>query len=208
MPSVPWQLPQVFGTFSGYTADRESLFGKMVCAFPWQLVHGCSLESACTLLDRPVASSAWQLLHSTLTTCSGCGYSLMLMWQSPHFRLPWMLSANFFPSTVTLCPAASCKLWSLWHARQSVWAWSPLEPVACNSRTTPAARTPLRTYSFSRPASNSIENSLDPAASPILPSSFSWKEGFPRAFPACLSQNLPLQLELLLKSLFCWGSHL
>ncbi len=28
MPSLPWQVPQVLGIFSGYTADRESVFGK------------------------------------------------------------------------------------------------------------------------------------------------------------------------------------
>src|SRR5581483_8676291 len=42
MPSFPWHLPQVPGTFRGYTVDRASLFGKMECGSLWQLVHGCS----------------------------------------------------------------------------------------------------------------------------------------------------------------------
>jgi peptide methionine sulfoxide reductase MsrA len=40
MPSVLWQVPQVRGTLSGYTFERESDLGKMVCALPWQLVQG------------------------------------------------------------------------------------------------------------------------------------------------------------------------
>ena len=46
----------------------------------------------------------------------------MVAWQSPHFRLPWMLALKVCASTPTLLPAASRKAASAWQLRQSVSA--------------------------------------------------------------------------------------
>src|SRR6185437_7751957 len=120
MPSLPWHLPHVDGTFSGYTADRASAFGKIECGSPWQLVHGWSLLSACTLPFSLASWSLWQVAQLTLAGLSGCGYSLMSAWQSLHLNPPCTLLANFSPSTPILWPEPSVIVWSAWQARQSV----------------------------------------------------------------------------------------
>jgi hypothetical protein len=97
---------------------------------------------------------------------------------------------------------------SPWQPRHSACAWS-LPAETASSAATAAAKNPLRRNVFVWPApqrgGDTIENPLDSAASPILPSSFSEREDLGPLFPACLLRTPALLRK---KGLLLLGSYL
>jgi hypothetical protein len=92
------------------------------CALPWQDWQPTPAVP-CTLAGARDASSAWQEEHSTFATFSGCGKSLMVVWQSLQPKIPWTLAACLAGSTEMLLPLADVIPAWPWHAKHS---WSLL----------------------------------------------------------------------------------
>src|SRR5208282_1536968 len=83
-----------------------------------------------TLAGKTLASSAWQVAHFTLAILSGCGNSLMEVWQSLQLSTAWALASCLAGLMEMFFPAADFIPASPWHARHS---WSAAAADAANA---------------------------------------------------------------------------
>src|ERR1039458_7587664 len=76
------------------TGDFRLDGGRMSCV-PWQSLQPGAYGSLCaaflpwTLPEYWLCSSLWQRPQSTRANFSGCGTSLMSLWQATHSRAAW-----------------------------------------------------------------------------------------------------------------------
>src|SRR6476620_10450944 len=86
-----WQLPQRRGISIGEVGAA----GRTMLCVPWQLLQPGAKVSPdvdfrpCTLAAYCFCSSLWQSPHCTGASLSGCGTSLMSLWQETQSAPAW-----------------------------------------------------------------------------------------------------------------------